>query len=111
TLQYVWLIFRDPELVRGFWHAIGIAVAVTIVTAVLAVPLAVLTVRFDFRGRKLLGGLLLVPLVLPPFVGAIGLRLVLGRFGPLTQIVGGGGGLGIDWLGTHKLAGIVIVEA
>ena len=111
TFDYVWLIFRDPELVRGLWHAVGIAVSVTILTALIAVPLALLTVRYEFIGRKLLGGLLLVPLVLPPFVGAIGLRLVLGRFGPLTQLLHAGGGMGIDWLNRYKIVGIIIVEA
>lgn len=52
----------------------------------------------------------MVPLILPPFVGAIGLRLVVGRFGPLTQIFGGSP-LGIDWIGKFRLPGIVIVEA
>jgi iron(III) transport system permease protein len=54
--------------------------------------------------------LLLVPLVLPPFVGAIGMQIVLGRFGPLTQMVGGGP-LGIDWIGKYRVIGVVVIEA
>jgi iron(III) transport system permease protein len=111
TLKYVGLIFRDPVLVRGLLNGAMIAGAVTAVTLALALPLAVLSVRYDFRGRGLLAGLLLVPLVLPPFVGAIGMRLVLSRYGPLTQVVGGGEGLGIDWLGRLRVLGIIIVEA
>ena len=52
-----------------------------------------------------------MPLVLPPFVGGIGMRFLLSRHGPLTQLVGGGGADGIDWLGSYRLAGIVLVEA
>ena len=110
TLRYVLLVFRDPSLVEGLINAAKIAAAVTLLTLLIAMPLAVLSVRCDFPGRALLSGLLLVPLVLPPFVGALGMKLVLGRFGPLTQIVGGGA-LGIDWLGRWREAGIVIVEA
>ncbi|HEV8292808.1 MAG TPA: ABC transporter permease subunit, partial [Tepidisphaeraceae bacterium] len=51
------------------------------------------------------------PLVLPPFVGALGMRLFLGRFGPLTHLIPFHGALGIDWLGRLRLVGIVLVEA
>jgi iron(III) transport system permease protein len=110
TLDFVSLVFQDPVLRRGLWNAMLIAVLVTGLALVISLPLAVLSVRYEFRGRRLLSGLLLVPLVLPPFVGAIGMRLVLGRFGPLTELLGSPE-LGIDWLGKYRLAGIVVVEA
>ncbi len=109
TLAYVGLIFQDPVLVAGLLNAVKIAVLVTLFTVLLSLPLAVLSVRYDFPGRGLLGGLLLVPLVLPPFVGAIGMRFVLSRFGPLTQIAGGGTE-GIDWLGQLRFSGIILIE-
>lgn len=109
TLHYLLLIFEDHELVRGLWNATAIALLVTLLTLALSLPLAVLSVRYEFPGRKLLGGLLLVPLVLPPFVGAIGMRMVLGRFGPLTLLLGGGA-LGIDWMGRYRAVGVVLVE-
>ncbi len=121
TLRYLSLVFQDPSLVRGLINATGVAVGVTFVTLLVSLPLAVLSVRYDFPGRGLLSGLLLVPLVLPPFVGAIGVKLVLARYGPLTLALDGllrlfgGAGLpeGIDWLGDPRLrvVGIVIVEA
>ncbi len=110
TLAYVELIFKDPELVRGMLNAAGVAISVTLLTLLISLPLAILSVRYEFPGRRLLSGFLLVPLILPPFVGAIGLRLVLGRFGPLTQLVGGGP-LGIDWIGKFRFGGMVVVEA
>src|SRR5688572_6059888 len=72
TFEYVRLIFQDATLRQGLVNAMYIAILVTAVTLALALPLAVLSVRYDFAGRGLLAGLLLVPLVLPPFVGAIG---------------------------------------
>lgn len=110
TLSYIALIFSDPMLVQGLVNATAIAVVVTACTIALSLPLAVLSTRYDFRGRALLSGLLLVPLVLPPFVGAIGMRLVLGRFGPLTQLLHLGGESGFDWLGKMRIAGIILVE-
>jgi iron(III) transport system permease protein len=110
TLEYIRLIFADPVLVRGLVNATIVAVLVTALTLIISLPLAVLSVRYEFPGRKLLGGLLLVPLVLPPFVGAIGIRLVLGRYGPLSMLLMAGP-RGIDWLGHVRMLGIVVVEA
>ena len=110
TFQYIALVFRDPVLVRGLLNAIVVAVCVTAATVLISLPLAILSVRYEFRGRALLSALLLVPLVLPPFVGAMGMRLVLGRFGTLTQLAGAGD-TGIDWLGRMRLGGIILVEA
>ena len=110
TFSYVALVFQDPVLRHGLLNATFIAICVTGLSLLIALPLAVLTVRYDFPGRKFLSGLLLVPLVLPPFVGAIGMRLVLGRFGPITQLLGAPE-LGIDWLGKYRVLGIVVVEA
>src|SRR5688572_16465147 len=111
TLDYLRLILSSPVLLRGLLNATIIAVLVTTLTLVIALPLSVLSVRFDFPGRAIVSGLLLVPMILPPFVGAVGMRLVLARYGPLTQLVGAGDGVGIDWLGTLRLFGVVIVEA
>jgi iron(III) transport system permease protein len=110
TLDYLLLIFRDAVLVRGLVNAAAVAICVTLLTLIVSLPLAVLSVRYTFPGRGLLNGLLLVPLVLPPFVGAIGMQIVLGRYGPLTQLVGGGP-LGIDWIGRYRAIGVVVIEA
>jgi iron(III) transport system permease protein len=110
TLAYVRLIFADPILVRGLINAATVAIIVTFCSLIIALPLAVLSVRYDFPGRALLSGLMLAPLVLPPFVGAIGIRLILGRLGPLSVLVGKGATTGFDWLGQFRFAGIVLVE-
>jgi len=109
SFTYIGLVFRDPVLLRGMWNAVWIATVVTALTLALSLPLAILSVRYDFTGRGLLASLLLVPLVLPPFVGAIGMKMVLGRYGPLTQLCGSPA-MGIDWMGRFRVVGIVIVE-
>lgn len=111
TLTYLDLVLHDPVLLRGLGRSLLIAVATTLCALILALPLAVLGVRFDFPGRSLLSALLLVPMVLPPFVGAMGTRLLLGRFGPLTQLFAEGAARGVDWLGTLRIVGVVAVEA
>ena len=114
TLEFIKLIFADATLVRGLFNAVGIALATTVLTLIIALPLATLSVKYEFRGRALLGGLLLVPLVLPPFVGAVGLQRVLGTFGPLTTFLtylGFDLPLGIDWLNVAKVPSIIVIEA
>src|ERR1700676_1605814 len=59
TLNYFWLVFHDPVLVRGLLNAAGIAICVTLLTLVVSLPLAILSVRYSFPGRGILNGLLL----------------------------------------------------
>src|SRR5438105_2569768 len=86
TLGYIAAIFQDDELRRGLLNSAMIAIGVTLACMVISVPLAVMSVRLDFFGKSIVNGLMLVPLILPPFVGAIGMRQILGRFGVLTSI-------------------------
>jgi iron(III) transport system permease protein len=111
TTDYLRLVLGNPVVSRGLLKATFIAAATTLVALCLALPLAVLASRFEFRGRGLLSSLLLVPMVLPPFVGAIGMRLLLGRFGPLTLILGVDESRGVDWLGTLRVFGVIVVES
>ncbi len=115
TLAYMRAVLADQSLRRGLLNSGLIAVAVTALCLVISVPLAVLSVRFDFRGKGVLTGLLLVPLILPPFVGAIGMRQILARFGALTSLAQALGlvpaGTPVDWFGAVRLLGIVLVES
>jgi iron(III) transport system permease protein len=111
TLQYAALILRDPVLLRGLLNATWIAVCTTGCALLLAIPLAVLCTRYEFPGRRWLNGLVLLPLILPPFVGALGVRLLLSRFGPLTQLFAPDAPTGVDWLGTVRTFGVIVTEA
>ena len=81
--------------------------ATTALCIIISLPLAVLSARYTFPGKKLLNASILVPLILPPFVGAIGIRALLGREGALNAL------LGTDWdvLGVAKFWGVVGVMA
>jgi iron(III) transport system permease protein len=60
--------------------------------ALIAVPLAYLTVRFEFRGALLIQTLGVLPLIMPPFVGAVALQLIFGRSGSVNLLLN-------DWFG------------
>ncbi len=107
TLDHLALIFRDPNLLAGIANAFKIAVATTTLCIIISLPLAVLSARYTFPGKKILNASILVPLILPPFVGAIGIRALLGREGAINAM------LGTDWdvLGQAKFWGVVAVMA
>jgi iron(III) transport system permease protein len=115
TLGYFREIVVDPELRWGLINSALIAICVTILCTAISLPLAVLSVRHDFRGKNLISGLLLVPLILPPFVGAIGMRQILGRFGALTGLLQSlhilAPNTPVDWMGSARIAGVILVEA
>jgi len=90
-----------------------LGVAATALTTVISLPLAYAAARYRFRGKTLLMGLVLVPMILPPFVGAIGMRRVLGRFGVLNLLMMHLGMLDspIDFLGGMRFWGVALLEA
>lgn len=119
TLEYMLGIFRDPVTLTALRNSIAIAICTTGLCLALALPLSMLATRYEFMGKKIVTSLILVPLILPPFVGAIGLRAVLGRFGALNSLLAWLGiidanGVGLDFLGSDTASGqfwsVVIME-
>ena len=113
TLYHVLDVFRDPMLRTGLLNAFAIAVCTTIVSILIATPMAWLVARFDFAGKALLSAFLLVPLIIPPFVGAIGIKHLLGRYGSVNTLLAdlGLSDQPIDFLGDGGFWGIVLIEA
>lgn len=107
TLRHVALVFQDPMLREGLLTSARIAVCVTVLSTLLALPLAVLSAKYKFFGKGLWSAAVLVPLILPPFVGALGLKMLLGRSGAVNAL------LGTDWdiLGAGRFWGVVVAEA
>jgi len=115
TLKHLVRVFQDPILLEGVVNSFIIAFWVTGLSIVIAGPLAWLSARYEFAGKKLLSGLVLVPMVLPPFVGVIGLQAILGRYGVFNALLVKLGVIDwahpIDVFGNARLTGVVIVEA
>ncbi|RMG26945.1 MAG: iron ABC transporter permease [Methanobacteriota archaeon] len=55
-----------------------IGFATTLLSLFLGILTAFLMARVDFPGKRIISGLLLIPLVLPPFVSGIGFRALFG---------------------------------
>jgi thiamine transport system permease protein len=69
------------------WFTLWQAVASTVLTVLVALPAAYVFARFRFPGRRLLGGLAIVPFVLPTVVVASAFLALLGPRSPLNAII------------------------
>ena len=83
---------------RPFYRAaivntLGIGAAATVITTALAVPLAFALARLPIPGKAAILALAAMPLVLPSFVSAYAIVLLLGNSGIVTQWLRG---IGID---------------
>src|SRR5918992_429930 len=70
---------QDPELRASIALTVFTASAATLLAALLGVPLAYLLARRSFPGRRLVQGLIDLPVVIPHPVAGIALLLFLGR--------------------------------
>jgi iron(III) transport system permease protein len=115
TIEYVAEVFRNPVYLEGLWNSVRIGVISTLLAAAIAMPLAWISDRFEFPGKPLLGALVLVPMIMPPFVGAIGVKQILGQQGALNALLVQFGILDpnapIDWLGEGRIWGVVALIA
>jgi iron(III) transport system permease protein len=107
TLENLRTVFEDPTARYGLVNALKVASVTTAAAILIALPLAVFSARYRFPLKGAFGALILVPLILPPFVGAIGMQAILGRYGALNTLLG----TELDVLGGAKFWGVVAVEA
>jgi len=112
TFLYMRSLLTDPLQLEAVTTSFWIALQVTLGCLLLSLPLAWLMARRSFAGKTLFSGLLLAPLILPPFVGAVGMKLVLARAGALSTLLMKLGVVdgAVDWLGAFPLLGVVVME-
>jgi len=107
------LMVTNPVQRESIINSIILGTVVTLLTTLLTLPLAYCLVRYNFPGRSLLQGLILVPMVMPPFVGAIGMRQLFSRMGSINMILMKLGIItpqnSIDWFGSG-FWGVVLLE-
>ena len=115
TLAYVGEVFANPVYLEGIWNALLLGVTSTLASLLIAFPLALLAHRYGFPLKGPLSALILVPLVLPPFVGAVGVKQMLGVKGAFNAFLEKFGLMDpeapVDWLGEGRFWGIVIMNA
>jgi molybdate transport system permease protein len=103
----LWADLRSPEATDALRLSLVCSLWATLVAVVLGVPLAWVLARVPFPGRAFVRAVVLVPMVVPPVVGGVGLFYAFGRNGLV-------GGVLYDWFGiqlTFSTAAVVMAEA
>jgi len=106
TLENYAKVLSKAYYRAGIINTLAIGAMATLLTTIVAVPLAFLLARLQFAGKLLLLALAALPLVLPSFVAAYALVLLFGRSGVITQLLNG---WGIPFGSIYGTAGIVAV--
>ncbi len=103
--NYVKMLGR-PFYRAAIVNTLGIGAAATVITTVLAVPLAFALARLPVPGKAAILALAAMPLVLPSFVSAYAIVLLLGNSGVVTSWLRG---VGLDIGSIYGAGGIVLV--
>lgn len=88
TLKWYEEFFSDPQWLASVWTSLKVAVIVTALSVLLGLLVSFAIVRGSFRGRSLLRVFLMMPLVLPVVVLAVGLYGLLLRLGLNGTLLG-----------------------
>ena len=101
--------FRTELFVRSLWNSVYVSAMSVVWASALALPLAIVTTRFAFRGAALVQTLGFLPLIMPPFVGAVAMQLLFGRNGSVNLLLD-------EWLGfkvpfMEGLNGVIFVQS
>ena len=110
TLEFLLVLFTDAGIRAALVNSLLIGIYSTVLTTLIALPMAWMFVRYRFPGKGLLNGLVLVPMIMPPFVGALGLKYIFSRCGSMNLILHDLGLPLVDWFGSGGILGVVILE-
>jgi molybdate transport system permease protein len=77
----------SPAARSAFRVSVVVTLGATAVALLLGLPAAIVLARGRVRGAPLIRGLILLPIVLPPVVGGIGLLAALGRHGFVGRVL------------------------
>jgi len=84
NFQNYWAV---PSMRKGLWNALTSGALTTLLTSLIGVPVAYIMTRYRFPGYRLFKVLLMLPLIMPPFIGAFSMVVMLGRNGILTNLL------------------------
>ncbi|HEX6069207.1 MAG TPA: iron ABC transporter permease, partial [Longimicrobiaceae bacterium] len=85
TLESYRRFFASPSEREALWNSVWISAASVVLSGAVGIPLAFLFSRYEFPGRRILGGLASLPVLLPPLVGVIAFVFLFGESGFLAR--------------------------
>jgi iron(III) transport system permease protein len=109
TLVNFYDFFRTELFMRSLWNSFYVSAMSVLWASVFALPLAYLTTRYAFRGAAIVQTLGFLPLIMPPFVGAVAMQLFFGRNGSVNLLLDDYLGIKIDFM--EGLNGVIFVQS
>lgn len=82
-----WLRLINNRIPYLLWNTLSLSVTVTFLSTTIGVLLAWLVNRTDLPGKRIWKGLLALPIVIPPYIGAVTYIIVFGPRGWLFQLI------------------------
>lgn len=101
--------FNTSLFQESFLNSLYVASMSVVLATVIALPLAYFTTRFNFGGAVLIQTLGIVPLIMPPFVGAVAMLLLFGENGSVNLLISEWFGFTIPFM--QGLNGVILVES
>ena len=101
--------FRNSLFQESAVNSIYVALMAVVLASVFALPLSYFTTRFHFGGAILIQTLGVLPLIMPPFVGAVAMLLLLGENGSVNLLLDEWFGFTIPFM--EGLNGVILVES
>ena len=101
--------FRTSLFQESSINSLYVAAMAVVMSSCFALPLAYFTTRFNFKGAILIQTLGIIPLIMPPFVGAVAMLLLLGENGSINLLLDGWFGFTIPFM--EGLNGVILVES
>ncbi|MGC8976566.1 MAG: ABC transporter permease [Candidatus Ratteibacteria bacterium] len=87
TLRVLEIAFENYTIRKSIINSFLLGIIVVITTSIIGIPLAFIFDRFNFKGKTILRILFLLPMIGSPFVGGIGIKHILSRFGSLNILL------------------------
>jgi spermidine/putrescine transport system permease protein len=87
TLNWYWDLFSREPLLQAFWNSVKVAVFVSILSTVIAIPAALAIARYRMPGKAPAVGFIMLPLVLPGLILGVALLTLLNRMGAQLSLV------------------------
>lgn len=87
SLAYFTKFFSKPYYLNALWNSMKVTVCVTLLSALVATPLAYLMSTIKIKGATAIQILILISSMSAPFIGAYSWILLLGRSGVITRFM------------------------
>ena len=101
--------FSNDLFKRSLANSLYVSAMSVVWASAFALPLAIITTRFEFRGAVLIQTLGFLPLIMPPFVGAVAMQLLFGRNGTFNLLLEQNFGFRLPFM--EGLNGVIFVQS